>query len=143
MTESFVLIKERFTMSELRESLKIETERVDEINEFLLNPDNELVNDLLEIVERYGGPQEINRKAAEARSLDHLMYQLKSQNSSYVNLSYANPTIEEKNLWKLPKKFPILQPSTRVENRTGKLLWSTHQISWITFCQKPKLLIND
>jgi hypothetical protein len=84
MTESVVLIKERFSMSELRESLKIATERVDEINEFLLNPDNELVNDLLEIVERYGGPQEINRKAAEARSLDHLMYQLKSQNSSYV-----------------------------------------------------------
>lgn len=71
-------------MSELRESLKITAERVDEINEFLLDPNNEMVNQLLEIVERYGGPQEINRKAAEARNLDHLMDQLKTQNSPYV-----------------------------------------------------------
>ena len=32
-----------------------------------------MVNQILEIVERYGGPQEINRKAAEARHLDYLM----------------------------------------------------------------------
>ena len=71
-------------MLELRDSLKIATERVDEINEFLSNPSNELVNQLLEIVQRYGGPQEINRKAAEARSLDHLMDQLKTINSPYL-----------------------------------------------------------
>jgi len=71
-------------MSELRESLKIATERMDEINEFLSDPSNELVNQLLEIVEHYGGPEEINRKAAEARNLDHLIDQLKTQGSPYV-----------------------------------------------------------
>ena len=71
-------------MPELRESLKIATERLDEINNFLSDPSNELVNQLLELVERYGGPEEINRKAAEARDLDHLMDQLKTQGSPYV-----------------------------------------------------------
>lgn len=71
-------------MSELRESLKIATERMDEINNFLSDPSNELVNQLLELVERYGGPQEINRKAAEARNLDRLLDQLKTQGSPYV-----------------------------------------------------------
>lgn len=71
-------------MSELRESLKIDAVRLDEINEFLSDPDNALVNQLLEIVEGYGGPQEINRKAAEARDLKHLMDQLKDLNSPYV-----------------------------------------------------------
>jgi hypothetical protein len=71
-------------MPELRESLKIATERMDEINNFLSDPSNELVNQLLELVERYGGPEEINRKAAEARDLDHLMDQLKTQGSPYV-----------------------------------------------------------
>ena len=71
-------------MSELRESLKIATERMDEINEFLSDPSNELVNQLLELVEHYGGPEEINRKAAEARNLDHLIDQLKTQGSPYV-----------------------------------------------------------
>jgi len=71
-------------MPELRESLKITIERMDEINNFLSDPSNELVNQLLELVERYGGPEEINRKAAEARNLDHLMDQLKTQGSPYV-----------------------------------------------------------
>lgn len=71
-------------MPKLRESLKIATERMDEINEFLSDPNNELVNQLLELVERYGGPQEINRRAAEARNLDNLMARLKHQKSPYV-----------------------------------------------------------
>jgi len=71
-------------MSDLRENLRITTARLDEINEFLSDPNNELINQLIEIVERYGGVQEINRKAAEARKLEYLMDQLKSQNSPYV-----------------------------------------------------------
>jgi len=71
-------------MPELRESLKIAKDRMDEINNFLSDPSNELVNQLLELVERYGGAEEINRKAAEAGNLDHLMDQLKTQGSPYV-----------------------------------------------------------
>ena len=71
-------------MSDLRNRLKISTKRLDEINNFLLDPDNELINNLLAIVEKYGGPEEINRKASEARKLDNLMAQLKQKNSQYT-----------------------------------------------------------
>ena len=57
---------------------------MDEINRFLLDPDNELINRLLEIVEKYGGPEEINRKAADARKIEYLTARLKDQNSPYT-----------------------------------------------------------
>ncbi len=71
-------------MSSLRENLKIASTRLDEINDFLLDSNNELVNQLIEIIERYGGVAEINRKAAVAGHLDHLMDQLKIQKSPYL-----------------------------------------------------------
>ncbi len=71
-------------MEELRERLTISEERVREINEFLLDPDNELINRLLEIVEKYGGPEEINRKANEARRLENILARLKEENSPYL-----------------------------------------------------------
>ena len=78
------IIQGGIDMPELRESMNITIERLDEINNFLSDPGNELVNQIMEIVERYGGPHEINRKAAEASKLDHLIDQLKARNSPYV-----------------------------------------------------------
>jgi predicted house-cleaning noncanonical NTP pyrophosphatase (MazG superfamily) len=49
-------------MSDLREKLKIDYKRLDEINTFLLDPNNELVNRLLELIEKYGGVEAINHK---------------------------------------------------------------------------------
>lgn len=72
-------------MSDLRDRLKIEARRLDEINSFLLDPNNPLVNNILEIVEKHGGPEEINRKAAEARKLDNLLARLKAENSPYLS----------------------------------------------------------
>lgn len=71
-------------MSNLRERLKVSPQRVEELNNFLLDPNNELINKLLAVVEKYGGPEEINRKAKEARKVEHLMQRLKEQNSPYV-----------------------------------------------------------
>ena len=51
---------------------------------FLLNPDMRVVNDLLDVVAKYGTPEEINAKAAEARKLPNLLRRLKSQDSPYV-----------------------------------------------------------
>jgi hypothetical protein len=67
-----------------REKLQISKDRLNEINEFLLRDDNPLVNDLLELIDRHGGVDEINRKANEARKLDNLMAQLEATNSPYV-----------------------------------------------------------
>lgn len=71
-------------MSDLRKKLALSTERLDEINAFLLDPKNELINRLLEVVERYGGPEAINRKAAEARKPENLLQKLKDEQSPYL-----------------------------------------------------------
>lgn len=71
-------------MNELRKKLEIREENLRRINEFILNDDNPLVNGLLEIVERYGSVDEINKKAKEARKLENLMTRLRAENSPYV-----------------------------------------------------------
>ena len=67
----------------LRDRLKIAPERLDEINALLLDPDSRVVNDFLALVEKYGGVEEINRQAREARELPNLMARLKEINSPY------------------------------------------------------------
>jgi len=71
-------------LSTIRERLRIEEENLKEINDFLLRKDNPLVNGLLDIIEKYGGVDEINRKAREASKLENLMERLKTKNSRYV-----------------------------------------------------------
>jgi len=71
-------------MTDLRERLRISEERLKEINDFILDPNNELINKFLEIVEKYGGPEEINRKAHEARKLENLLARLKQESSPYL-----------------------------------------------------------
>ncbi len=71
-------------MSNLRERLKISEERLREVNDFILDPENELINSLLEVVEKYGGPEEINRKADDARKLENLLGRLKEEKSPYL-----------------------------------------------------------
>ncbi len=51
-------------MTDLRHRLKIDPKRLDELNALLLDPKNDLVNRLLDVVKRHGGPEAINEKAA-------------------------------------------------------------------------------
>jgi hypothetical protein len=71
-------------MANLRDTLKIPVERLDMINQWLTDPNNELINRLLEVVEGYGGPAEINRKAAQARDLGNLLSRLHEEKSPYI-----------------------------------------------------------
>ncbi len=71
-------------MTNLRDKLKISDNRLDEINSFLTDPNNTLINDFLAVISKYGGPEEINKKAAEARELEGLMGKLRKINSPYV-----------------------------------------------------------
>jgi hypothetical protein len=60
-------------MSEqLRKKLEIGIEQLNAINGILLNPDMQVINDFLDVVAKYGTPEEINQKAIEAGKLDHL-----------------------------------------------------------------------
>ena len=58
--------EKELTASDLRARLAIPSTRLDDLNALLLDPDTRVVNDLLEVVARYGTPEEINRKAREA-----------------------------------------------------------------------------
>ena len=76
--------EELFMSMDIRSKLAIEDKRLDEINAFLMDPDNKLVNDLLSVVEKYDGPEEINRKAREAGKVENLMARLREKNSPYI-----------------------------------------------------------
>ncbi len=70
--------------SELRDRLRISTERLEEINALLLDPSTQAVTDFLAIVEKHGTIGEINRKAEEARKLPNLLARLRASNSPYM-----------------------------------------------------------
>ena len=81
--------------NDIRSKLAIEKKRLDEINAFLMDPKNKLVNDILAVVEKYGGPDEINRKAKNSGKIENLMERLREKKSPYVeDLEWL---IEQKN----------------------------------------------
>ena len=43
--------------------LVINRKRLDDINSFLMDPNNRLISDFISVDDKYGGPEEINRKA--------------------------------------------------------------------------------
>ncbi len=69
----------------LGKRLEIPASCVDEINALLLDPDNQAIEAFLRVVEKYGTPEEINRKAEEARRLPHLMERLQQVKPAYVD----------------------------------------------------------
>ncbi len=70
---------------DLRDLLKIPHSRLDEINAILLNPDERVINDFLDVVAKYGTPEEINAKAEEARKLDNLLAKVKETKPEYLD----------------------------------------------------------
>lgn len=71
-------------MTDIRGRLKISEETLERINDFLVAKDNQLVNGLLEVVEKFGGVDEINRRAEEAGKLDRLLERLRASRSRFV-----------------------------------------------------------
>jgi len=71
-------------LADLRRRLTITESQVREINDFLVRKDNELVNALLEVVDKHGGVREINRRAKEAGKLENLLARLRKAKSPFV-----------------------------------------------------------
>jgi hypothetical protein len=68
----------------LRQMLKIPYGRLDDLNSVLLDPNMEVVNNFLEVVGKYGTPEQINRKAAEARQLPNLLKKVEQTKPEYL-----------------------------------------------------------
>jgi len=94
---------------DLRKKLEIPKDALKSVNDFLLDENNPLINDLLTILDKYGGIEEINKKAQEASELDNLISRLTKKNSAYVkdierlieardNHSFINVTDYRKNV---------------------------------------------
>ncbi|MFX1387765.1 MAG: hypothetical protein ACFE9M_11160 [Promethearchaeota archaeon] len=71
-------------MKELRDKLKISNKALDVVNKFLSDENNILINKLFEIIEKYGGIEEINKKAKEASKLDNLLNNLSKKRPEYT-----------------------------------------------------------
>jgi hypothetical protein len=69
---------------DLRERLKIPAERLEEINSVLLDPDTRVIDDFLDVVAKYGTPEEINRKAEQARQLPALFNKVEATKPEYL-----------------------------------------------------------
>lgn len=71
-------------MTRLNDMLNIEQKDLDIVNRLFTDPDNEQVNALSALIERFGGAAAINEKARQARDPGNLMQRLKALNSPYV-----------------------------------------------------------
>jgi hypothetical protein len=69
---------------DLRARLRISGKQLDAINDLLMDPKSRVVKDLLAVVAKYGTPEEINAKAAEAGKLENLMNRLEKEKSPYL-----------------------------------------------------------
>lgn len=84
-------------MQDLRDKLTIPVENLEAINRYLVNPNNSLVNSMLKVIEKYGGVDEIERRAAESGRLENQLRRLQEMNSPWLQkLEWLDRKREEK-----------------------------------------------
>jgi hypothetical protein len=67
-----------------RKLLAIPQSRLDSVNGVLLDPDSEVMKAFLEVVAKYGTPEEINQKHVESRKLANLRTKVQAAQPSYL-----------------------------------------------------------
>lgn len=72
-------------MEDIRKKLSFSKENIDEIQKFFLDENNPFVNDLLKIVEKHGGVDEINKKFKESRKIETIYKKLETVNPDYID----------------------------------------------------------
>ena len=68
----------------LRRRLQIAPDRLEALNALLLDSDMRVIDDFLDVVAKYGTPEDINRKAEAARQLPALIDRVKATRPDYV-----------------------------------------------------------
>jgi len=69
---------------ELRQGVTITADCLDAINAIFLDPESRVTNDFLEVIARYGTPEEINQKARQARELPNLLAKVREKKPEYL-----------------------------------------------------------
>lgn len=70
--------------TELLRRLYIEPDLVQKVNEAIFRPDVRALSELLDVVEKYGSPEEINQRAAEAGRLESLEARVRQARPEYL-----------------------------------------------------------
>jgi len=68
----------------IRQLLRIEPSRLEALNSILLDPDMRVINDFLTVVDKYGTPAEINKKAEQASKLEALLNKVEKSEPEYL-----------------------------------------------------------
>ena len=71
-------------MENLRERLRIPSERLDVINAIFTDSNMKVVDDFLDVVSKYGTPEEINAKARQASNLSTLLHRVEKIRPEYL-----------------------------------------------------------
>lgn len=71
-------------MTDLLKRLSIPSDRLAAVNAVLLDPTSEIMKDFLEVVSKYGTPDEINRKHIESRKPESLFKQVEARAPQYI-----------------------------------------------------------
>ncbi|MHA1829660.1 MAG: hypothetical protein ACTSX6_13555 [Candidatus Heimdallarchaeaceae archaeon] len=71
-------------MENLREKLKISNENIQAIQNFFLDEHNPFIDDVLNVIDKYGGVEEINKKFEESKDYDAIIKKLEKVNPSYI-----------------------------------------------------------
>jgi hypothetical protein len=69
---------------DLRLRLRISAKQLGAVNDLLLDPGSRVIKEFMAVVAKYGTPEEINAKAAEAGKLGNLMARLETEKSPYL-----------------------------------------------------------
>ncbi len=69
---------------DLRKLLAVPADRLRAINKVLIDPHEQVINDFLAVVAKYGSPEEINRKHRKSRRLENLLKVVETKNPDYV-----------------------------------------------------------
>lgn len=80
----------------IRERIRISPERLESINTILMAPDMRVVNDFLNVVSKYGTPEEINAKAKQAMELPVLLRRVEQTQPKYLaDLHWLKKRVDE------------------------------------------------
>jgi hypothetical protein len=71
-------------MDALQKRLEIPASQLEAINQVLLDPHSRVMKDFLDLVVKYGTPEEINRKHKESRKLENLYKLVQERAPAYI-----------------------------------------------------------
>ncbi len=71
-------------MTNLQSLLKIDPNRLEAINSVLLDPNSRVMKAFLDVVAKYGTPEEINSKHRESRKMENLFKQVQAKAPDYI-----------------------------------------------------------